>query len=107
VDISPSPPSIHNECITISSSPSPPPPIVRIAPPLKLSSNAEAPRKIKRSHENNEEKKKKIKTDDISEDKGVMNVTEEVISTSNETDTRKLRPRRPNPKYSKEQFETE
>jgi hypothetical protein len=34
-------------------------------------------------------------------------LAEDIISTSNETDTRKLRARRPNPKYSKEQFEIE
>lgn len=34
-------------------------------------------------------------------------LAEVVASTSNETDTRKLRSRRPNPKYLNEQFETE
>ena len=34
-------------------------------------------------------------------------IAEDVITTSNETDTRKLRSRRPNPKYLNEQFETE
>ena len=34
-------------------------------------------------------------------------LAEAIASTSNETDTRKLRSRRPNPKYANEQFETE
>ncbi|CAF1208757.1 unnamed protein product [Rotaria sordida] len=113
VDISPSPPSIDNERTTISLSPSPPPPIVRIASPLTYSTNSDISRKIKHLQEHNDEslniniKKKKIKTDDIQH----KNISDEKlddvisISTSNEIDTRKLRPRRPNPKYSKEQFE--
>ncbi|CAF2998312.1 unnamed protein product [Rotaria sp. Silwood2] len=114
VDISPSPPSIDNERTNISLSPSPPPPIVRIASPLTLPTNTEIPRKIKHLQEHNDEslntniKKKKIKTDDIQHKTISEEKSDDVlpISTSNEADTRKLRPRRPNPKYSKEQFET-
>jgi hypothetical protein len=57
VDISPSPPSIDNERPIASLSPSPPPPIVRIASPL-----TEKSRKTKRLQDHNDEKKKKIKT---------------------------------------------
>ena len=98
VDISPSPPSIHNEPTTISSSPSPPPPVVRIAAPLAPLPKTETPRKIKRSHEHNEEKKKKIRTEDTPDEKPVITATEEVVSTTNETDSRKLRSRRPQSK---------
>ncbi|CAF4888829.1 unnamed protein product [Rotaria sp. Silwood1] len=110
VDISPSPPLIDNERTNISLSPSPPPPIVRIASPLTYSTKTETSRKLKYLHDeslNINIKKKKIKIDNIqhkniSDDKSNDIVS---ISTSNEIDTRKLRPRRPNPKYSKEQFE--
>jgi hypothetical protein len=64
VDISPSPPSIDNERTRISLSPSPPPPIVRIASPLTV---PEISQKTKRLSENNDEKKKKIKTDNPDE----------------------------------------
>ncbi|CAF1365015.1 unnamed protein product [Adineta steineri] len=113
VDISPSSISIENEPTPKSSSPSPPPPIVRIASPL----NTESPQKIKRLPESNDDnstihiKKKKIKIDDtqqkdIPEEKSEDNINSS-STTTNETDTRKLRPRRPNPKYLNEQFETE
>ena len=62
VDVSPSPPRVHTERRRRSPSPSPPPPIVRIAPPLarrtasetERKSKTDAPRKIKRSQENND-----------------------------------------------------
>ncbi|UJR09946.1 hypothetical protein I4U23_014168 [Adineta vaga] len=116
IDISPVSISIDTEPTTISSSPSPPPPVVRIAAPLEQSSNTETPRKVKRPSENNKDensttivKKKKIKTDNnqsknLSEQKSDDTTP---IATVNETDTRKLRSRRPNPKYSNEQYETE
>jgi len=78
IDISPSSISIDNERTTISLSPSPPPPIVRIAPPLSRSSNPDTPRKIKRLPENNDEsstnniKKKKIKTENIPDEKSII-----------------------------------
>ena len=76
VDISPSTSSIDNERTTISLSPSPPPPIVRIASPLTSSSNTELSQELKRLQDNNtitdndesseiNIKKKKIKTDDF------------------------------------------
>ncbi|CAF3328828.1 unnamed protein product [Rotaria socialis] len=111
IDISPSPPSIDNEPTIVSLSPSPPPPVVRIASPLTVSKNKETPRKKKHSQERNGEsstnniKKKKIKTDDKSPSDGK---SDDIISipTPKEKGTRKLRARRPNPKYSAEQFET-
>ncbi|CAF1511208.1 unnamed protein product [Adineta ricciae] len=117
VDISPvSITVIEAEPTTTSSSPSPPPPVVCIAPPLPQSSNAETPRKAKRSIENNKDesstttiKKKKIKTDDNLAKNAPEQNAESTMPpmTANETDTRKLRSRRPNPKYSNEQYETE
>lgn len=132
IDISPSPPSIDNEPTVVSLSPSPPPPVVRIASPLRSQKTTETPRKKKHSQERNDEtsteniKKKKMKTHDIpkkhkSHEKSkkilvyinliefisLLLIVEDVkpTRTSTETDTRKLRTRRPNPKYSTEQFE--
>ncbi|CAF0859619.1 unnamed protein product [Adineta ricciae] len=117
VDISPvSITVIEAEPTAISSSPSPPPPVVCIAPPLPHSSNTETPRKAKRSVENSKDesstttiKKKKIKTDDnLAKNASEQNAESTVPPmAANETDTRKLRSRRPNPKYSNEQYETE
>ncbi|CAF1157324.1 unnamed protein product [Rotaria magnacalcarata] len=111
IDISPSPPSIDNESTIVSLSPSPPPPVVRIASPLTVSKNKETPRKKKHSQERHGEsstnniKKKKIKTDDKSPANDKSDDTKS-IPTPKEKSTRKLRARRPNPKYSAEQFET-
>jgi len=69
IDISPSPPSIDNERTAISLTPSPPPPIVRVASPLRTSSNTDIPRKKKRLPDNNDEKKKKVKTEDVPHEK--------------------------------------
>ena len=59
VDISPSPPSVEHEPTATSS---PPPPVVRVASPIRPSSKSETPRKTKRVSENTEENKKKVKT---------------------------------------------
>ncbi len=72
VDISPSPPSIENEPTATSLTPSPPPPIVRVASPLRTSANTDISRKTKRMPENNEEKKKKVKTEDIPHENGMF-----------------------------------
>ena len=73
VDISPSPPSIENErTATSSTTPSPPPPVVRVASPLRTSVNTDIPRKTKRVPESHEEKKKKVKTEDVSHENGMF-----------------------------------
>ncbi len=73
VDISPSPPSIENErTATSSTTPSPPPPVVRVASPLRTSANTDIPRKTKRLPESHEEKKKKVKTEDVPHEKGMF-----------------------------------
>lgn len=61
VDISPSPPSVDHEPAVTSLTPSPPPPVVRVASPILSSSKADIPRKTKRVPENSEERKKKVK----------------------------------------------
>lgn len=65
VDISPSPPSMENEQSANVLTPSPPPPVVHIASPLRTGTSAETPKKSKRSSETNlDEKRKKIKTEE-------------------------------------------
>ena len=72
VDISPSPPSIENERTATSSTPSPPPPVVRVASPLRTSAKTDIPRKPKRAPESHEEKKKKVKTEDVPHEKSMF-----------------------------------
>lgn len=117
VDISPSPPSMENEQAEAALSPSPPPPVVRVASPLRTQTSTETSRKIKRVSENHEEKKKKLKTEEPSSqekcrilckiEKKTLFCICHILAEDVETDTRRLRSRRPNPKYSNEQYEIE
>lgn len=66
VDISPSPPSVEHEPPGTSLTPSPPPPVVRVASPIQPLAKTDIPRKTKRPPEKSEEKKKKVKTEETS-----------------------------------------